>query len=337
MLSVQSTGPLNASPRRGGGRLGSGVQIPAGPPIDTPRTVSVAFSEIATFAFWMAKQGYADTTIRASVKTLKALGKHVNLLEPEIVKGHLTPLQVSETRKQKICEDLARFYKHKQIPFDKPHYRRIEVMPLLPLETEIDQLVSGLGKKSATFVLLLKETGMRLGEAWNLRWIDLDPEECTVRITPEKGSNARTLKISNRLSCMMNSLPRKWRHVFRNSSIARENSLHTFRRHYVEQRRKIAQKVQNPRIEAITFKTMRHWRASTLYFKTKDLLLVKDTLGHKAIASTMKYTHLINQLSEEEYAVKGARNEAEAKPLIEVGFQYTVTTPDGIMLFRRRK
>jgi integrase len=285
----------------------------------------------------MAKQGYADTTIRASVKTLKALGKRVNLLEPEIVKGHLTTLQVSETRKQKITEDLDRFYKFKQIPFDKPHYRRIEVMPLLPLETEIDQLASGLGKKSATFVLLLKETGMRLGECYDLRWIDLDQERCTVRVTPEKGSNPRTLKLSNKLVCMLSSLPKKWPYIFRNPAVSRENSLHTFRRHYVEQRRKIAQKIQNPRIEAITFKTMRHWRASTLYFKTKDLLLVKEALGHKAISSTMKYTHLIDQFREEEYTVKGARNEAEAKPLLEVGYQYTVTTPDGIMLFRKRK
>jgi integrase len=285
----------------------------------------------------MTKQGYSESTIRASVKTLKAIGRRINLLEPDTAKVHLTTLQVTETRKQKITEDLSRFYKYLKIPFDKPHYRRIENMPLLPLETEIDQLASGLGKKSATFIQLLKETGVRLGEAWNLRWIDLDIERCTVNVTPEKGSNPRTLKISNKLVCMLNSLPKKWQYIFRNPATPRESSLHTFRRHYVSQRRKIALKVQNPRIEHITFKSLRHWRASTLYFKTKDILLVKQTLGHKAIASTMKYTHLIDQFNEEEYTVKGARNESEARPLIEVGYQYTVTTPDGIMLFRKRK
>jgi hypothetical protein len=38
----------------------------------------------------MSKQGSGDATIRASVKTLKAVGRRVNLLEPETVKGHLT-------------------------------------------------------------------------------------------------------------------------------------------------------------------------------------------------------------------------------------------------------
>jgi len=101
----------------------------------------------------MAKEGYSPATIQGSV----------NLLEPETVKSYLTALKVSETRKQKIKEDLSRFYEYKKIAFAKPHYRRIEVMPLPPLETEIDQLISGLGKKSATFILVLKETGMRLG------------------------------------------------------------------------------------------------------------------------------------------------------------------------------
>ena len=156
----------------------------------------------------MNKQGFSTATIQASVKTLRAIARHVNLLDPEIVKSYLALYRVSETRKQKISEDLTRFYNFKQIPFVKPHYRRIEVMPLLPLESEIDQLTSGLGKKSATFIQLLKETGMRLGECWNLKWIDLDTETCTIRVTPEKGSNPRTLKISVKLVCMIKLSPR---------------------------------------------------------------------------------------------------------------------------------
>ena len=41
----------------------------------------------------------------------------------------------------------------------------------------------------------------------------------------------------------------------------------------------------------------------------------------------MKYTHLMDQIREEECTVKAAKTEAEAKPLIEVGFQYIVTIP----------
>jgi hypothetical protein len=51
----------------------------------------------------------------------------------------------------------------------------------------------------------------------------------------------------------------------------------------------------------------------------------------------MKHTHLIDQFTDEEYTVKAARSEAEAKPLIETGFQFVLTTPEDYMLFRKRK
>jgi integrase len=184
------------------------------------------FSEIATFAYWVNKQGFSPATIQTAVKTLRAIARRVNLLDPKTFKSHITMRHVSETRKQKITEDLARFYEYKKIRFAKPHYRRIEVMPPLPSETEIDQLTSGLGKKSATFILLLKETGMRPGECWGLKWIGLDTETCTIRVRPEKGSNPRTLKVSVKLVCMINALPKKWTYIFRNPVVPRENSLH---------------------------------------------------------------------------------------------------------------
>jgi len=39
----------------------------------------------------------------------------------------------------------------------------------------------------------------------------------------------------------------------------------------------------------------------------------------------------------DEYICKAAGNADNAKTLIEVGFEYVCTTPDGIMLFRKRK
>lgn len=97
----------------------------------------------------------------------------------------------------------------------------------------------------------------------------------------------------------------------------------------------IAEKLQNPRIRCISFKTLRHWKASTLYAKTKDLLLVKETLGHRSISSTMKYTHLM-PFRDDEYVCKVARTLDEAKSLIEEGFDF-VTEIDDVKIFRKRK
>jgi integrase len=98
---------------------------------------------------------------------------------------------------------------------------------------------------------------------------------------------------------------------------------------------RIAERLQNPRIRRISFKTLRHWKATTLYAKTKDLLLVKETLGHRSISSTMKYTDLI-QFQDDEFVCKVAKTVKNAQELVESGFHY-VTDVECYKLFRKRK
>jgi len=46
----------------------------------------------------------------------------------------------------------------------------------------------------ATLLQLLKETGVRCGEAGQPQWTEADTINCSIRVTPEKGSNARNLR-----------------------------------------------------------------------------------------------------------------------------------------------
>ena len=304
---------------------------PRGPAIIIPRT----FSEVAAFAYWMQSNGYRPATISHTVRTLKAVARRANLLDPEKVKEYLGKAEVSENRKIKICEDLDRFYRWKAIPFQKPQYTRIEKLPFIPLESEVNSVIAGVGKKTSCFLQLLKETGMRCGEAYDMKWVDLDLEKGIVNVVPEKHSHARQLKISPRLIAMLNNLQRKWPYVFRNPKIMKENSLHVFRRHYIEQRKKVSEKLQNPRITAITFHTLRHFYATLLYSQTKDLLRVKENLGHRAIQNTLIYTRLVNWESDQ-YTSRTAKTVEEAQELVESGFDY-VTDVEGYKLFRKRK
>jgi integrase len=208
----------------------------------------------------MEKQGYRKSTVRYCIQALKSVGRNANLLDSESVKEYLARANISESRKAKLTEDVARFYTYKHIPFDKPNYRRIERLPFVPLESEVDQLISGCGKKTATVLQLIKETGIRAGEAWNLKWIDIDSTRSAVNIVPEKNSNPRQLKISSRLLSMISGLPRRYDYVFRNPEIDSLKSAEVFRRRLSKQRRRIAQKLQNPRIANITLKTLRHFK-----------------------------------------------------------------------------
>jgi integrase len=125
--------------------------------------------------------------------------RQANLLDPESTKTCLASAKVSQDRKCKLADDLARFYHYMQIRFEKPHYKRIDKIPFIPSQLEVDQLIAGVGKNMSTFLRLLSETGMRVREAWNLKWTDIDCERGVVNVTPEKESSARQLKISSQL------------------------------------------------------------------------------------------------------------------------------------------
>jgi len=50
----------------------------------------------------------------------------------------------------------------------------------------------------------IKETGADSGEAWKLRWIDVNVQTNTIGIIPTKNHNARTLVVSaNMISRLM--------------------------------------------------------------------------------------------------------------------------------------
>ena len=149
---------------------------------------------------------------------------------------------------------------------------------------------------------------MRIGEVWKLRWTDLDEENGTIRTKAEKHGNPRMFKVSPRLIGMLNSLPKKNEYIFGNANLAG----HRWR--FDRQKRRLAEKLQNPRLLQIKFHTLRHWKATMEYHKTKDLLHVMKMLGHRNIQSTLVYTRLTN-FENDEYHAATAKTLEEAKKL----------------------
>ena len=300
--------------------------------LKTRETTSDLKSLLFNFAWYLKKNGYAPSTIETRVKLLRQLAERgANLYDPESVKDTIARQDGwSNARKELAVQAYTSFLKMNGGTWEPPSYKRVEKLPWIPTEEEVDQLIAGCSRRVATFLQLLKETGMRPGEAWMLKWDDIDFQNNTVRVTPEKGSKPRILKISNKLVSMLKSLPMKNDYVFKSGK------LHHFRGAFTQQRKRIAFKLKNPRINRITFKTLRHFKATMEYYKTKDILHVKELLGHKNIKNTLVYTHLVN-FKDDEFISKIARNAEEACKLVETGFEYVCTTPENLMIFKRRK
>jgi len=221
--------------------------------------------------------------------------------------------------------------------WDPPRYKAAYKLPFIPKEEELDALIAGCGPKTATFLQLLKETGMRAGEAHKLKWSDIDFENRTVRVTPEKGSEPRIFKLSTKLINMLAALKANNKVSDLNRVFAKD--LRTIRRVFEKQRARIAEKLQNPRLRRISFHTFRHWKATMLYHQTKDILYVMRFLGHKNIKNTLIYIQLeeaIFKREDDEFICKAARTVEEAKMLIEAGFKHVCDFGD-VKLFRKRR
>lgn len=170
-----------------------------------------------------------------------------------------------------------------------PVYRCVRKIPFIPKETEIDQLIAGCSSRMSTFLQLLKETGIRAGEAWMIRWVDTDFESNVVNITPEKNSNPRMLRLSKKLVDMLQRLPKKYGdRVYFFPHMPVDHHSRTFSL----QRKRITNKTGNPRLLRIHFHTFRHWRGTMLYHRTKDIYYVMQALGYKNIKNTLLYIQL---------------------------------------------
>ena len=160
---------------------------------------------------------------------------------------------------------------------------------------------------------------------------DIDFENRTINIAAEKGSNPRMFRMSSKLMAMLSTLPREHEQIFKHYG-----KLNYMRRSFDRYRKRTAHKLGNPRILKITFHTLRHWKATMEYHKTKDILHVMRLLGHRNIKNTLLYTQLVKLEESEEYVSKVAKTINEARALVEAGFEY-VCTIEGVKLFRKRK
>ena len=139
-------------------------------------------------------------------------------------------------------------------------------------------------------------------------------------------------KISSKLAAMVNTLPKK------NDQIFGKQKPRNVASHLRRVRKRLAEKLHNPRLNYIHFHTLRHFKGTMLYHKTKDIYHVMQALGHKNIKNTLLYIQLEEALfqGEQDYISKVAKTQKEICTLIDAGFEY-ITDFEDAKIFRKPK
>ena len=291
---------------------------------------------ILQFEVACKNDGKEQVTIESYSKRLQKISQKADIDDPESVKAYIATKGTDNTKAGYVVAYSA-FLSWQGINWKAPKYRVVSPIPeFIPTEEEIDQLVAGCGKKIATILQTLKETGMRIGECLRLPWTALNEKDNILTLNkPEKHGLPRIFKISPRLVMMIQAMPKQHEKIFGNTSA--KDAACT----YSDQRKRLASKIGNPRLAKINFHLIRHWFGTMLYHKTHDSDYVRRMLGHRNAMSTQVYINMEQALfagSANEYHTKIALNPEEACKLLEVGFDYvTGEYNDGGKIFRKRK
>jgi len=165
------------------------------------------------------------------------------------------------------------------------------------------------GARNKAMLQLMLDSGLRLSEACNLQWRDVDLSTGKLMVRQGKGAKDRTLWIGEEDLQLL----RTWRE--RQAKDVTGNPAHVFTTlagnavssRYVQ--KMVARLAAKAGIQKnVHPHTLRHSFATDLYRATSKIRLVQKALGHSDLSTTMIYTHIVDD--ELEDALKSFRQTA---------------------------
>ena len=260
-------------------------------------TIKDYLSNLKLFCRWYQKTYGVKTTDFRKVKEIDLLSYRSHLQYEKRYRTATTNQHIAALRSffsflhnnsiigESVIADL--------MPLSKPYIRAPEVPKrahILKLFRMIDTK-NDRGKRDFAILQLFVQCGLRLSEVANIEHgdIDMDERKGVLRIAGGKGDQPREI-----------SLNKTARHALKAYLRIRPNISDTKRLFISQLRRPLSRRsiyhLTKKYLEAagmpdLSCHDLRHLFATNLYNRHKDILLVKEALGHKTLESTLRYSH----------------------------------------------
>jgi len=149
---------------------------------------------------------------------------------------------------------------------------------------EIDKLLANSNEPLRSIMIVALNTGMRKGEILGLKWRDCDFPRGLIRLTNTKNNEGRTVPMNDRVRDALIKVRKhpESQHIFCNKD----------GKPYGDIKKSFFTACKKSDILKFRFHDLRHTFASHLVMSGVDLNTVRELLGHKSIAMTIRYSHL---------------------------------------------
>jgi integrase len=189
-------------------------------------------------------------------------------------------------------------------------------------EGEKVALLANCPPKLRAVVEVALNTGMRKGEIQNLKWEDVDFLTGIITLTRTKNNEKKHLPMNERVRSILTEIKKRadTPYVFHN----KEGKPYHFRKTF-------SRALTRAKISNFHFHDLRHSFASYLAMKGVDLNTIRELMGHKSLAMTLRYAHLSQSHKSKAVALL-VKNENASTPLTADDF----STRSGEGVFIRR-
>jgi hypothetical protein len=317
-------------------RRAKNLHVPKPRRIGTGEETPETRAALKIFEAWMQKEGYKKNRKYAgNLLTLVHLG--ANLEDPESVKTVIAAHPVKDGTKVQYCYSYEAYLTMQNKAWNRPGGRKLkyhqeENIIFIPYETELDQLIAATNsKRLATYLQTLKETFTDPGEALPIEWDDIQDRLIAIR-HPVKEHRVRTLEVSEKLIAMLNGLPHISNRIF-------DCSYNSMLCVFVQVRKRLAAKTQNPRINRIELRSYRHWAGTKIAeLSNGNPITVMKMLGIRNVTNAMKYVDIwkLSFKSETDYEYLEVTTPEDLKAALLGGYTYVIDK-FGASWFRRPK
>jgi integrase/recombinase XerD len=170
--------------------------------------------------------------------------------------------------------------------FSTRHIRESAPRTTYPTAEQVDRLVTKASPMAGRIIHFLAETGMRQEEVCGLEWSQVSIPRREVGLTKTKTSSPRVVPLSDAALGTLVGTPRHITapYVFWHDDGQRYTN-------FAGAFRKIARRSGVP----FRCHDLRHHFASLLAQQTGELAALQAILGHKTVAMTMRYSHLMTE------------------------------------------